>query len=453
MHGTQPLPQTQEGEEPGLPSASEEAPGEDAATQGARPPPEETSPQELAAPSEPASLEVPSPEAEAALAESPCPASVTGGTDEDLPGVVPASLELSPSLQSVRHSAAATPDVRAVATPDVRLIGPTLLGASPGTIRSTPKTGSRSFEAPIASPIAPIASPIQEPPLRNAGTGPAVASLGTAPAVPAVTSPPADSLEHLLRTGRHMDEQRSGDEGTDVTPGEACCRLCFVLPCVICLIPIMLITCFFALCLTPAAAYLFLNSDGEEDEAELRRRSSHAPGFMRPVHARAHASATTGLPASLQGVFYLRGHPWDEVLLCFERGALDIARSRLTLPWRVPGARVYKDTVVARFALAVRWLTGLSTVVQFRDAEAVGQPDEVMVHLKVWGLAIPKTLLSHAMRDVSREKDGSLWKIQRAVLGHRLAPYWAERVVDARNADTAYLWNVWREVPCTCLFL
>merc|ERR1719277_1129302 len=123
----------------------------------------------------------------------------------------------------------------------------------------------------------------------------------------------------------------------------------------------MLIIFIFALCLTPAAVCLFFGllapSEGEEDEAELRRRSSHAPGFMRPVHARARASATTGLPASLQGVYYLRGHPWDEVLVCFERGTLDTERSRLTVPWNLPRARVYKDTITARFALAVRWLT------------------------------------------------------------------------------------------------
>lgn len=283
---------------------------------------------------------------------------------------------------------------------------------------------------------------------------PGRATNGTAPAVPAVMPACRDTLEDLRRTRRHPDEDTSAAPHNDSPANKCCvcCRFCLALFCFIVASPFLLLGFLLVLCLAPLAAWLLKDSTPEEDEEESRSRSSHSPSFMRPPGARAAPGPSAAMPANLQGVYYLRGSPFDLAEICFERGEWDAERRLLKLPFRCPRARMFKTSKKAALEMAVRWITKFHSEFEFKDAEEGGLL-EARIHLKVWEHDLPDWLVLVTMKDASKDKDGSLWKFEVTSYIKRWAPWWAERVVDNRSADTPYIAHVRREVARKCILI
>lgn len=392
--------------------------------------------------------------------ESPCDVQLGDAVEEwEVPGVVPQDVGSPVSwrqqVSDTTPISRRVPSNRQTPSRQIPMASPAPMVSPAATLYSTPKSNPRLI------PAVREGEALEPPTLLRASSGggrPVLNSLGgPGMAVPAVSLQSSDSLEHLRFTSRHPDEANNsaGDGHEDASRANQCCRICLTLPCLVLFSPVILLCCMLTLCLLPMVMFLWpdqiKDTEGEGDE-EMRNRSSHNPRFMRPLRARAAPGASLGVPETLRGIFYLRNHPFDHVLLCFERGTWNAERSEMRLPWRLPRARAFKDTRTARLALVARWLFRFHSELKLSDVEE-RRPIEVRIHLKAWGIPLPKYIISHGMRDVSRSQDGSLWKFERAILGRRSKPYWAERVVDARGAETPYLYHVRYEVPSKCIFI
>lgn len=89
-----------------------------------------------------------------------------------------------------------------------------------------------------------------------------------------------------------------------------------------------------------------------------------------------------------------------------------------------------------------------------RDAE--GRLYDAKVRARLCCCRLPAcffTFVDFRMRDVSKDRDGSLWERYSVLFGRPQDSYWLERVLDADGRRTAYMAHVVEEVQERCLAL
>lgn len=171
----------------------------------------------------------------------------------------------------------------------------------------------------------------------------------------------------------------------------------------------------------------------------LEEQNNHQPSWMIVPHSEQN------LPNKLRGILYMRGNPFPDALVTFDRSRWDAGNRVLLL--NVSAARVMTFHLSAKEFVVLVLAKLFCYRYEMRFSEDLC---DCSILMKLWCATLPPCLAAYNMTDVSREKDGSLWERWNVACGRPVFSYWAEKVVDAGGNRTEYFAHVLAEAPEKC---
>lgn len=157
----------------------------------------------------------------------------------------------------------------------------------------------------------------------------------------------------------------------------------------------------------------------------------------------------TGLPATLQGVFFMDGNPLPDTCMTMYNVAWDAENLSLFIPvsgrlqWNfhrtLPGLLLLRAAQIARFGYKIK----------FTDASL--QASEIIPY--GFGIAVPKWIVDLTMFQIDGSTNGDIWKRKNIWLGGipYIGEYILRRVVNADGSYTPAFPDMLNKAPRQCL--